>query len=73
MITKRGETPSRSMNHGHSLFNKNKIVYGTEVKFYDKKNKTTRHHIYKQEVPFRPASLSRGTSDKFPEYKPQGT
>jgi hypothetical protein len=72
MITKRGEAPFRSMSHGHNLFNKYKIVYGTEIKFHNKKNSGIKYHVFNHEAPFRPANFSRGTIAKFPEYKPQG-
>jgi hypothetical protein len=59
------------MSHGHKLFSKPKLVYGTEVKFPDKKNNIVNYHAYNHEAPFRPANLSRGTIDKFPEFMPQ--
>lgn len=72
MIKKRGEAPFRSMSHGHNLFNKHKIVYGTETKFPDKRSSTIKYNIFHHEANFRPSNPSRGTIERFPEYKPHG-
>ena len=66
MIAKRGEAPFRSMSHGHRLFNKNIMVYGTDVKFPPKKNLTSKYNIVNHESVFRPANISRGPLNKFP-------
>lgn len=72
MLGKRGEAPFRSMSHGHNLFNKHKIVYGTDAKLNEKRSSTIKYNIFNHETNFRPSNPSRGTIEKFPEYKPHG-
>lgn len=66
MVGKRGEVAFRSMSHGNNMFNKNKMVYGTEVKFADKKKSETKYNVIHHETAFRPANISRGPLNKFP-------
>ena len=72
MLAKRGEAPFRSMSHGHNLFNKHKVIYGTDAKFPDKRGSTVKYNLFNHDNNFRPSNPSRGTLDRFPEYKPHG-